>query len=96
VGCVNSIALQILGFEGRPSLRTPHLNEGVGISFGVVVWSTDGPSKEMLLLRADVAMYSDKYGDEPPIASAAGDVSTGGVRDDDHPERSPRAQATGS
>jgi len=36
------------------------LDAGVGISFGVAEWPADGPTKEQLLFRADMALYSAK------------------------------------
>lgn len=36
------------------------LDAGVGVSYGIGAWPDDGPSKEMLLLRADVALYAAK------------------------------------
>ena len=46
----------------RMSERVDGLGEGIGISYGVAEWPADGPSKELLLLRADVAMYAAKAG----------------------------------
>ena len=39
---------------------TDVLQAGVGMSFGISDWATDGPASETMLLRADVAMYADK------------------------------------
>jgi diguanylate cyclase (GGDEF)-like protein len=36
------------------------LGEAVTLASGIATWPGDGPGKEMLLLRADVAMYSHK------------------------------------
>ena len=36
------------------------LQAGVGISFGISDWSTDGPVTEAMLLRADLALYAAK------------------------------------
>jgi diguanylate cyclase (GGDEF)-like protein len=54
----------------RMSERVDSLGEGIGISYGVAEWPGDGPGKELLLLRADVAMYAAKSGEaERPIAA---------------------------
>jgi diguanylate cyclase (GGDEF)-like protein len=64
----------------RMSDRIDRLGEGVGISYGVAEWPIDGPGKELLLLRADVAMYAAKSGAaEPP----AGRSPIGSTRRDD-------------
>lgn len=42
----------------RVVTRIAGLGEGVGASYGIAEWPTDGPGKEMLLLRAEVALYS--------------------------------------
>lgn len=39
---------------------TDVLQAGVGMSFGISDWATDGPASETMLLRADIAMYADK------------------------------------
>jgi ribonuclease P protein subunit RPR2 len=36
------------------------LAEGLGVSHGAAEWPQDGPTKEMVLLRADVALYAAK------------------------------------
>jgi diguanylate cyclase (GGDEF)-like protein len=46
------------------------LGEGVGMSYGVAEWPADGPGKEILLLRADVAMYAAKSGADAELAPA--------------------------
>ena len=55
------------------------LGEGIGIAFGVAQWPADGPGKEMILLRADVAMYAHKTSGEAPPgpARASRDVRRG-------------------
>jgi two-component system cell cycle response regulator len=67
----------------RISEQVEKLGEGIGMSFGVAGWPIDGPSKEMLLLRADIAMYSAKSGLEGDarVARVAEDGIRGG--DDD-------------
>ena len=40
--------------------RVEALEAGVRVSFGVGEWPADGPTKDMLLLRADMAMYAAK------------------------------------
>jgi diguanylate cyclase (GGDEF)-like protein/PAS domain S-box-containing protein len=44
----------------RIQAATSALEAGVGISFGISDWATDGPVAETLLLRADVALYAAK------------------------------------
>jgi diguanylate cyclase (GGDEF)-like protein len=43
------------------------LDEDIGVSFGIGQWPGDGPTKEMVLLRADVAVYAAK----PVVQQAA-------------------------
>jgi diguanylate cyclase (GGDEF)-like protein len=51
----------------RVQQRVDALDEGIGVSFGVAQWPADGPTKEMLLLRADFAMYAAKSGDQVEV-----------------------------
>ncbi|HEV2768831.1 MAG TPA: diguanylate cyclase [Solirubrobacteraceae bacterium] len=50
------------------------LDAGVTISFGVAEWPTDGPTKEQLLFRADMALYQAKPegADRRRLKAAAG------------------------
>lgn len=49
----SAVAVRIRqALEGRAS--------GAGISFGVAAWPVDGPEKDALLLRADLALYAAK------------------------------------
>jgi diguanylate cyclase (GGDEF)-like protein len=68
----NTDTLGATALARRMSERVDRLGEGVGISYGVAEWPADGPAKELLLLRADVAMYAAKSGTtEPPAGSRA-------------------------
>ena len=44
----------------RVQRDTAALQAGVGISFGISDWATDGPTAETMLLHADVALYAAK------------------------------------
>lgn len=46
----------------RVAHDTDALQAGVGMSFGIGDWATDGPVTETMLLRADVALYAAKAG----------------------------------
>ncbi len=67
----------------RVEQRVKALNEGIGLSYGVAQWPEDGPSKEMLLLRADVAMYSTKSGHKMGIDAGPADGLVHFRHDDD-------------
>jgi diguanylate cyclase (GGDEF)-like protein len=69
----------------------------VGVSYGVGEWPADGPSKEMVLVRADVALYAAKAETETPHPGADSSAQTVAVRwgDSDVSQRRlrrPRAQ----
>jgi len=56
------------------------LREGVGVSYGIAEWPADGPTKEMFMLRADVALYAQKSGgDGEGLLSAEPALSPKGV-----------------
>jgi diguanylate cyclase (GGDEF)-like protein len=52
-------ALQVAARLGEELARTKHKPT---ISFGVAEWPNDGPTKDLLLLRADTALYAGKAG----------------------------------
>jgi two-component system, cell cycle response regulator len=72
----------------RVGEQIARLGEDVTMACGIAAWPGDGPGKEMFLLRADVAMYSDKSGagqslDPGPRASVdrrAGDRGSAAAR----------------
>jgi len=76
----DEFALLLRGADGPGAtavaerLRDSVRERGAGIdaSFGVGTWPMDGPSKNLLLLRADTALYAAKSAQREP------------VRDDDH------------
>jgi two-component system cell cycle response regulator len=87
------------GFEGgtaagaRVSDAVAALDEGVTMAFGVAEWPTDGPGKEMLLLRADVSMYTHKSSGTEAAAPAL--IPTGGgLRAGDSDRSSVRSRRT--
>lgn len=52
------------------------LREDVGVSYGFAEWPADGPTKEMFMLRADVALYAQKsQGGARPAASGEATLS---------------------
>lgn len=48
------------GIGERIRAAVESLQAGIGISFGIAEWPTHGPSKELLLMRADLALYEAK------------------------------------
>ena len=64
----DEFAILLAGFDAtaaravgqRIQRETDALQAGVGISFGISDWATDGPATEAMLLRADVALYAAK------------------------------------
>ncbi len=58
-GCDASAARSV---AVRVQQDTDALQAGVGMSYGISDWATDGPVTETMLLRADVALYAAKAG----------------------------------
>ena len=51
---------QALDVARRLETAIAAFGPSLGVSYGVAEWPADGPSKDLLLLRADMAMYSHK------------------------------------
>jgi ribonuclease P protein subunit RPR2 len=76
----------------RVRARVLALDAEVDVSFGVAEWPADGPTKEMLLLRADVALYAAKSRRSMPRAPDPDPAATAArPSEGDDPERD-RAQ----
>ncbi|MBA3261223.1 MAG: GGDEF domain-containing protein [Thermoleophilaceae bacterium] len=65
-GPTNAIAI-----GERVAQAVAGLDKGFGVSFGTASWPADGPSIEMLMLRADVALYAAKKHARAESAKAA-------------------------
>ena len=55
------------------------MKEPIGVSFGVAEWPDDGPTKELLLLRADTALYAAKPGSDRQRLEAAASAASRAV-----------------
>jgi len=51
---------EALELAGRAAMRVAGLSAGLGISWGGACHPTDGPSPQLILVRADVALYEAK------------------------------------
>ena len=89
-GCDASAARSV---AVRVQQDTDALQAGVGMSFGISDWATDGPVTETMLLRADVALYAVKAGRSATTGTTGRSRSRSSI---DGPARMTRSSARSS
>jgi diguanylate cyclase (GGDEF)-like protein len=65
----------------RISARLEGRFEGITLSFGISRWPEDGPNKDLMLLRADMAMYACKRAQQTEVGAGAGQPASDPERD---------------